>query len=231
MTQQGGGWGQRPPQGPPPGPPGMAQARPPQPNGPNGRYKGKAIEWAFGKTGTGKEQIAVVFELTEGEFKGKQYQWFGFFHDPDSFDRTCQSLIYCGWDAQDFRALAGMGTREPSLSIEPEFYAPPAKPGQATKPGAWRWKVEWVNDPDSDGIAMKERYSAEETSDFASRMSGNLAEFRNRMGSKVPAPAAAKAPAGPAPAAQNGGQQQAAPPQRQPAPADPQADDSDAIPF
>jgi hypothetical protein len=218
MTQGGNGvyGGQRPPQGPPQGPPGgppRAAAQPPKPSGPEGRYKGKAIDWAFGRTGTGLEQIAVVYELTEGEFSGKQYTWYGFFNSPENFERTAQSLMFSGWDGQDFRALTGMGSKIPSLTIESEFYAPPGKPG------AWRFKIQWVNDPDSDGIAMKDRYSPNEVADFASRMNGQLAELRAKL--------AAKGAGKPMPTPSTGGGGQQQPPAQQPE--DPMGDDS--IPF
>jgi len=153
---------------------------------------GRAIEFGFGRAKNGTEQVGVVCELVEGDFKGKQGVWYGFFNTKENSERAFRSLMYLGWDGVDLTKLTGLGTKTAALTC-----------GEETFEGKSRWKIKFVDDPESDGIFMADRFNPEQTADFANRMSGLLSEFR----AKRPAAGAAKPPAA---APQNSGPQQAA---------------------
>ena len=132
-----------------------------------GRFMGKAVEYDFGETAQGNPQICVVCEITEGDYKGRQYLWYGFFNTKDNTERTFQSLMYFGWNGKEIDKLEGLGSKEAQCVLEEDVYD-----------GKKRTRVAFVNAAGSDGIAMKKRYSPQERVGFAARLKGNLVEFQ-----------------------------------------------------
>lgn len=133
-----------------------------------GTHKGRAKEWALGHSSTGKEQVAVLFEITAGEHQGKHITWYGYFTD-NTVDRTLDSLRHCGWDGDNFVALEGLNRNEVELVIEPEEYQ-----------GKWHDRVKWVNRPST--IALKDPMSGEALSAFAARMRGKAVAHKQKYG-------------------------------------------------
>ena len=124
-----------------------------------GRYRAKAVKMQLGMTGTGKEQVGVLFDLLD--HPGEQVTWFGFFTD-ESFGRTIESLRHCGWVGPMLDDPTGIDTNEVTLVIEQETYQ-----------GKTRLKVAWVNAPGG-GLAMKETLDDQAAKSFAARMKGQV---------------------------------------------------------
>jgi hypothetical protein len=140
-----------------------------------GTFKARAKEWALGHSKNGKEQVAVLFEITQGEHAGKSYTWFGFFTDQTT-DRTLDSLRHCGWDGDNFVELKGLDANEVEIVIDTDEYE-----------GKPRTKVQWVNRPSR--LAMREQMSGQEVSAFAARMRGRALQHKQKYGVQ-PAPTA-----------------------------------------
>jgi hypothetical protein len=96
-------------------------------------YTAVARSWELGLSKNKTEQIAVRFEILDGEFAGHFITWFGYFSDA-ARDRTMEALRTCGWNGDDILALTGMGSCKVSLVIEDEHYQ-----------GKTHSKVRWVN--------------------------------------------------------------------------------------
>lgn len=132
----------------------------------NGTVKARAKEWALGHSSTGKEQIAVLFELTSGEHAGQSITWFGYFTD-GAVDRTLDSLRYCGWQGDNLAELDSLDANEVELVLAEEEYE-----------GKVRTKVQWVNRPAR--LALKEQMSAAQAAAFAQKMRGKAVAHRQK---------------------------------------------------
>lgn len=129
---------------------------------PDGRYRARGIEAALGKTSTGKEQVAVLFQLMDAEGNPTNtITWHGYFTEK-AWERTVESLRNCGWEGDDISDLSGVDRNEVSLVIEAEEYQ-----------GAWTSKVKWVNAPGS-GLALKDQLQPHEAQSFAQQMRGKI---------------------------------------------------------
>lgn len=122
----------------------------------SGTHKARAREWALGHSSTGKEQVAVLFEITQGEHAGKAITWFGYFTDT-AVDRTLDSLRHCGWAGDNFVDMTGLDANEVELVIEPDTYE-----------GKTRDRVRWVNR--TSRLALREQMNPGATATFAARM-------------------------------------------------------------
>lgn len=132
----------------------------------NGTVKARAKEWALGLSSTGKEQIAVMFELTSGEHAGQSITWFGYFTE-NTVDRTLDSLRHCGWQGDNLAELDSLDANEVELVLGEEEYD-----------GKVRTKVQWVNRPAR--LALKEQMSAAQAAAFAQKMRGRAVAHRQK---------------------------------------------------
>ncbi len=149
----------------------------------NGVYRGRGLQAALGRAGTGKEQVAVQFQLMDADgVSGPTITWYGYFTD-STYERTVESLRHCGWAGDDLSDLSGIDTNEVSLVIENEEYE-----GKATP------KVKWVNAPGG-GLALKEQLSADEARSFAAQMKGRILAMKQGQ-PKKPAPGSARSRSG-----------------------------------
>jgi len=121
-----------------------------------GTHRARAREWALGHSSNGNEQVAVLFEITQGECAGKSITWFGSFSDA-AVDRTLDSLRHCGWNGDNFVELAGLDTNEVEIVVQAEEYQ-----------GKVRDRVRWVNRPSR--LALREQMDPTKTSAFAAKM-------------------------------------------------------------
>lgn len=135
-----------------------------------GTHKARAKEWALGLSQTGKEQIAVLFEITSGPHAGKSITWFGYFTD-QTVDRTLESLRHCGWDSDSLADLDGLGENEVVLVVEDETYE-----------GKTRSRVKWVNRESR--LALKDQMSAAQVQAFAARMRGKTVASKQKYGAQ-----------------------------------------------
>lgn len=124
---------------------------------PEGQYNAKPIEAAMGFTKSRSEQVAVSFELIDEPYQGTQITWYGYFSNK-TMDRTFDSLRACGWDGQSLANLSTVGTKNVKVVIEHE----------ADQDGNPRERIRWVNE--SGGVAMKNRMTPEQASEFDARM-------------------------------------------------------------
>lgn len=132
---------------------------------PVGTHEARVIATAIGRTGTGKEQIAVTFE----DEAGNQSTWYGYFTEA-SLERTMKTLTEAlGWDAaaDDHRidALHNSDTlvgHRAQLVVEDEEYQ-----NKVTA------KIKWVNSLGG-GAPLKEQMNDMEAKDFASNLRKRL---------------------------------------------------------
>ncbi len=157
-----------------------------------GTYRAKAIEAALGETETGKEQVAVRFQLLDS---AEQITWFGYFTEKTT-ESTFRALRTAGWKGQDLMDLADLcapaETPEVNLVVEHETYTNP-ETGQ-TKTQA---KVRWVNG--TGGLSLKKALDPNKAKVFAARMKGQLAAFDRSAGTPKPTAAPHAADAEPSP--------------------------------
>lgn len=132
-----------------------------------GTYRASAVDCALGMTGTGKEQIAIMFETIGTEHQPAQrITWYGYFTD-NTFERTVQSLRHIGWKGNDL-SVFGLGVPEDchnQVEIVVEH--------ETDDKGDRRAKVRWVNS--GNGLAVKERMDEPSARAFAARMKARVA--------------------------------------------------------
>ena len=131
-----------------------------------GKHKARAIEAALGLTSTGKEQVAVAFEIIDGPHTGETINYYGYFTEKTA-KRTMESLRILGWSSDDLTDLSDV-TGECTLVVEHE-------PDQN---GDMRARVRWVNPPGG-GLDLKEKLEGGAAKAFAARMRGLAAASRS----------------------------------------------------
>jgi hypothetical protein len=153
---------------------------------PVGTHRARPIDCVLGMTGTGKEQVGVLFELVDNP--AERITWYGYFTD-GTFERTIESLRYLGWQGNDLlefhRGLpAGVGN-EVEIVVEDE----------ADQNGEPRRRVKWINS--GRGVAVKEILDDDKARAFSARMKARVAALQAKSGAAKPA----SRPAAPAPVA------------------------------
>jgi hypothetical protein len=146
----------------------------------NGTHEAKAVEWALASAGEKRTpEVAIRFSILSGRCEGDSITWHGWLTDK-AFDRTIESLQYCGWEGDDLRKLEGLDTNEVSIVVELEEFT--------TAEGEVRVnpKVRWVNR--AGGLAIKERMSDDEANAFAAKMRGRIVAMQKKRGTRSPAP-------------------------------------------
>jgi len=139
-----------------------------------GRHKARAVEAALGYTKGGKEQVAVLFEILDGDDAGQQITWYGFFSEKTE-ERTLEALQHCGWEGADIGNLDGVTKNEVQLVVEME----------AGDDGNSYPRVRWVNGA-SAGLALKSRMNDGQRAAFAQRMRGKVLATRQAAGQALP---------------------------------------------
>lgn len=148
----------------------------------NGEHPARAVEWALRSVGQNETPaVAVRFRLTDGPRRANYITWDGWLTDK-AFDRTIESLQYCGWKGDDLRDLQGLDANEVSLVIELEDYTDPNGEFKQIP------KVRWVNG--GSGLSMKGRMTESEAAVFAEKMRGRIHAMQKKKGND---PAAARA--------------------------------------
>jgi hypothetical protein len=129
-----------------------------------GNYRARAIEGALSFTNTGKEQVAVRFELLD--FPQQTITWFGYFTE-NTTQSTFRALRTAGWRGEDLSDLSDLAREdrpEVLLAVEHEKY----------KDKTYA-KVRWVNS--ATGPALKASMPPDQAKAFAARMRDQLAAF------------------------------------------------------
>ena len=132
------------------------------------------VQW--GTAGTGTQQLLLHFSLLdEGEWKGTVLPWWGFF-TKDAYQRTLQSLRFCGWVGN---SAADLGPLDQKVSILIEH-----KESQQ-KPGHWYAQVAFVN-RFGGGVKMKNRMTQREVEQMAARLRSAASAIPPVPGLRVP---------------------------------------------
>lgn len=141
-----------------------------------GKYQGRAVveDVGFGYTAKGTEQIAIPFEITQGECTGQRYTWFGTFSDAGT-EWVVKTLRACGWIGDDLSDL-GMLQKEVQLVFAEEEYE-----------GKVSLKLKWVNSLGGGKVALKEPMNDGARAAFARRMRGVIAALPVDTGGTPPA--------------------------------------------
>lgn len=140
-----------------------------------GKYRAFPVEATLGMTGTGKEQIAVQFQIVGHENK---VTWYGYFTDK-TFERTIESLRYCGWEGSE---LTDFGYDKPlpeGFNKEVELVLD----YEDDLEGNPRLKVRWVNG--GGGIAVSDPLNAQGAQAFANTMKAKILALDKRKGRKT----------------------------------------------
>jgi hypothetical protein len=154
----------------------------------NGRYRAVAVDGGLGETSGGKEQVAALFKLTdEGETKGVQLTWYGYFTD-GTVDSTIKALRAMGWKGNDLSELLDFKKAIPTpeeceLVIEPEPQTDSQQNPIFEEDGVTqkvRARVRWVNPVGKVGI--KTALTPDKAAAFAARMKGKLLSFDQQNG-------------------------------------------------
>ena len=132
---------------------------------PAGKYIGTPVSAALGLTSTGKEQIAIQFELLDPV--GERLTWYGFFTDA-AFERTIESLRACGWTGSALDEFAGEKLpagvdHQVELVVQHEEYQ-----------GKTQVRIAFVNSIGA-GLALKSAMDATQARAFAAKMKGRIA--------------------------------------------------------
>jgi hypothetical protein len=125
-------------------------------------YTAQAVDGYLSHTKDGKEQIVVKFAIVGGPHDGQSVDWTGFFTER-TFDRTIQSLRYCGWRGDDIADLTGVDTHEVEIVVEHNEYNGKVYP-----------RVAWVNQ-----IGGRARMPAEEAREFAESIKSRIVGMRS----------------------------------------------------
>jgi hypothetical protein len=119
-------------------------------------------EGLLGKTGTGKEQVAVSLDVMDTVTGANEHMaWYGYFTEA-SAEYTVKALRTMGWQGDDLSDLSSIRGVEVSIVVEHEDYE-----------GKMRAKVRWINPPGS-GAILKEQMSEDEAKSFAAKMKGRI---------------------------------------------------------
>jgi hypothetical protein len=139
-----------------------------------GRYLARAVDAQLGFTQTNKEQVAVQFEIQEGEHQGKCLTWYGFFTEKTE-KITLKALRTCGWQGDDITDLSGVTSNEVSLVVENEV----------DRENKTRPRIRWVNDVNGGGLGIKRGLDAGQAAALADRLRGRSIETRASAPGKV----------------------------------------------
>lgn len=135
------------------------------------RCRAKAIpdSHVFGYANTGTEQVGILVECLDGEFKGKQFTWYGFF-TPAAEERTLEQLMIAGWDGTDVINLPGLGTTEFELQLEEQ-----EDHDENGSPAGTFWRPTFIN---RIGVAMRNQMDDQQKRAFAARLNALARNMR-----------------------------------------------------
>ena len=140
----------------------------------------------------GSKHIFALFEIMEGQYKGRRYGWEGWLGE-NSVDRTLEALTYCGVEPGtndpdgkpvSLSNLYGLDRNVVPVVLEEEEYKDPT-----TDQPRKRIRVAWVNNPDR-GLSIHKAVESVEADAFASRMQGAFLAAAQRRQQTKAAPAA-----------------------------------------
>lgn len=151
-----------------------------------GRHRARAVKAELGFTQTGKEQVAITFDLLD--LPGQRIPYYGLFITEilgnakrSQCDQTMEALRNCGWNTDDVSDLQGITDNEVELVIDTE----------TNQRGESRLRVKFVNAPGS-GSALKTVMPDAQKGAFAARM--KAAALASRAKAPPPNPGSGQRP-------------------------------------
>jgi hypothetical protein len=113
----------------------------------------------FGFTKENKRQIAVCFEVIDGDYIGHKLTWFGYFTEKTT-ERTIQALRYCGFRGDDLMTVNEQALDQAvSITVEHAEYN-----------GKISAKIAWVNAPGGGGFKLSAPMKKNDMRRFAAEM-------------------------------------------------------------
>ena len=132
-----------------------------------GNYKAVAVSTGLGVSGTGTEQIGIMFRTSEGVAVGYR----GYFTEKTT-ERTIQSLRNCGWNGNDLSVFTETNEAECVKLLPNEVEIVVEHKPPMTPEGRTYAEVKWVNKIGSGVVTMKDKLDANRARAFAERMKG-----------------------------------------------------------
>lgn len=117
---------------------------------------GEQLLVELGEARTGTMQCLVMFKIADGPAKGQVLPWYGSFSE-NAYERTMQSLRYCGWEGDNLDDIQALPT-EVSVTVE-----------QSEWDGKINTRIAWVNLLGS-GARLNNPLSADRRRQFAAQM-------------------------------------------------------------
>lgn len=138
-----------------------------------GEYRARAAEARLGFTGTGKEQVAVRFELLD--FPGQSITSYHFFSSDKAIEISMKGLRAAGFRGSDLSDLSSLSGETPEviLVVEHETYN-----------GKTSAKVKFINA--AGGLAMKDALDPAAAKSFAQRMKAKILAFDSSTSAPKP---------------------------------------------
>jgi hypothetical protein len=128
-----------------------------------GEYRARSKSAALGTTKSGKEQVAVTFDLLD--LPGQSITWYGFFSEA-AFEIAMRGLRAAGFQGDDLSNLS-------SLQPGPECFL---VVDHETYDGKVRAKVKFINSGEG-GIPLKAQLEPDAARAFAAKMKGRIVAF------------------------------------------------------
>lgn len=125
---------------------------------------------------TGTQFVLVTFDLLNPDDKlsGESVSWQGWLTDKTS-ERTIQSLLYCGWDGEDWDTFEGIDRNKVELVVEHEEYE---KDGQMRTAA----KVAWVNQIGAGRVIQEEhRITGDNRKALAKALRAQTVSLRSKL--------------------------------------------------
>ncbi len=158
---------------------GMGDPRGPDPRAPDedgpllpeGDYPVKAVKHRMGFSGNENEQIGILLNVTDGEYKGRRLLYYGTFTDA-GMEFTIKAMRALGMQGDDIERDAHTMYTSNAQAV--------AVVQHETYQGKTRAKVKWINGAD---VVMKHEMNPNELSAFSKRMKANFARYGSTGGS------------------------------------------------
>lgn len=142
---------------------------------PEARFRGRRIDHALAWAGKGakrKEQLAVQFEFTTPEVKGRTMTWYGYFTDKTT-ESTLKAMRTMGWKGNDPTS----GWPDPASKDNPEVEL--VIQHERNQNNRWIARIRWVN---GGGIAVRDVMNEADKANFAQRLTGIAARLAAKDG-------------------------------------------------
>jgi len=101
-----------------------------------GTYRAKVIEKELTEAKTGTPQVAITYEVTEGDHAGETIRDYAALSEK-ALPYTVAKMRACGWTGVDVSALESLGSKECQIVVATDVYN-----------GESRLRVKFVNDLD-----------------------------------------------------------------------------------